>query len=656
MHRILRSTAVALVVCATLVVLAATAQAAPTGARLGGSLPSWARAGALQAPAGASAPVSFHVYLGWRHDGSAVALARAVSDPASARYGRFLSPAQFRSRFAPSAAEVAAVRAWLVSQGFSVTSVPANNLYVAASGTVAQAEAAFKVRLNVYRVRGVELRSPAAALTIPASLAHIVSGVVGLSQSLTHPLSSRIIAPPPAGFRNGTPMSQYWGEVPAKDQPPAYGAVQPYAVQGYTPKQFREAYGVARAIAHGNDGRGVTVAVIDAYAAPTIVYDVNRYSHDNGVPRFARGQFRQIWAPGLATEPAQGDEQDWYGEETLDIEAVHGMAPGARIVYYGALTSQDSDMDAALNWVVDHHVAQIVSNSYGDLGEDLPADQVKAERAIFIQAAIEGIGLYFSSGDDGDEIADLGYRTTDSPASSPWVTAVGGTSLGVGAHDNYLFETGWGTTKSTLTDGAWSPALPGDYLYGSGGGTSQLFREPWYQYPVVPSAISHYFSPTKAGRAVPDVAMDGDPTTGMLEGETQTWLDGSVSYRTYRIGGTSVSCPLFAGLMALADQRARHAHGFVNPLLYWLAGTRAYRDIVDPHTADGSPLTMAAVRVDYANGENTADGTIVSLRTLNQTGTLHTVAGYDDVTGMGSPRGAYFLAALSQPWRFLHRR
>ncbi len=650
MHRLVRSIALTLVLGALLIALVATtAQAAPAGgAKLGGSVPSWAKASALQSAAGTSAPVSFHVYLGWRDDAGAAALAKAVSDPASARYGRFLTPAQFRSRFAPSAAAVAAVRAWLTSQGFTVTSVPANNLYVAASGTVAQAEKAFKVRLNVYRVRGTDLRAPASALTIPASLAHIVSGVVGLNQSTTHPLSSRIIAPPPAGFRNGQPWSVFWDQKLATGLPTAYGAVQPYTVRGYTPAQFRGAYGVARAIARGNDGRGVTVAVIDAYAAPTIVSDVNRFSHDNGVPRFKPGQFRQIWAPGLVAEPAQGDEQDWYGEETLDIEAVHGMAPGARIVYYGSLTSSDSDMDAALNWVVDHHVAQIVSNSYGDYGEDLPVDQTKAEQAIFIQAAIEGIGLYFSSGDDGDEIVGLGYRTTDSPASSPWVTAVGGTSLGVGARNGYVFETGWGTSKSTLTDGAWTPAVPGDYLYGSGGGTSQLFKEPWYQYRVVPSAISHYFSSTTPGRAVPDVALDGDPTTGMLVGETQTFSDGTY-YDTYRIGGTSVSCPLFAGLMALADQRTRHPHGFANPLFYALAGTRAYRDIVDP------PATMAAVRVDFANGENAADGTVVSLRTMNQTGTLHTIAGYDDVTGMGTPRGETFLRALSRFW-FLHHR
>ena len=654
MQRFRRLAAVSFVLCATFAVLAAAAQAAPAGAELGGSAPSWARASALRSPASPSVPLSFHVYLGWRHERSAVALAKAVSDPASARYGRFLTAAQFRARFAPSAAAVTAVRTWLVGQGFTVTSVPANHLYVAASGTVAQAEQAFRVRLNVYSVRGTALRAPAPAPTIPASLAHLVTGVVGLDQSLTHPLSSRIIAPPPAGLRNGTPSSLYWGQTMASTLPPAYGAVQPYTVSGYTPAQFRGAYGIAGAIARGNDGRGVTVAVIDAYAAPTIVYDVNHYSTTNGVSPFRRGQFRQIWAPGLVAEPAQGDEQGWYGEETLDVEAVHGMAPGARIVYYGALTSSDSDMDAALNWVVDHHVAQIVSNSYGDLGEDLPASQVAAERAIFIQAAIEGIGLYFSSGDDGDEIANLGYRTTDSPASSPWVTAVGGTSLGVGAYNNHIFETGWGTTKSVLSaDGtAWDPAPPGtidDYLYGGGGGTSQLFPEPWYQERVVPQAISQYFSSTTPGRAVPDVALDGDPTTGMLVGETQTWSDGGASYDTYRAGGTSVSCPLFAGIMALADQRTRHPHGFVNPLLYALAGTRAYRDIVDP------PTTMAAVRVDYVNGESATDGVAVSLRSMNQTGMLHTIPGYDDVTGMGTPRGETFLQALSRPW-FLHRR
>jgi subtilase family serine protease len=273
---------------------------------------------------------------------------------------------------------------------------------------------------------------------------------------------------------------------------------------------------------------------------------------------------------------------------------------------------------------------------------------VKAENAMYLQAAIQGIGVYFSSGDSGDESdpTALAYRTVDWPASSPWVTAVGGTSLGVGRKNNYLFETGWGTSKSKLdtADNLWAPDLPGAWLYGGGGGTSKLFTQPWYQRGVVPSIIANYFS-TTPGRAVPDVAMDGDPTTGMLVGETQTWLDGSVSYDTYRIGGTSLSCPLFAGMMALADQRAGHAHGFTNPAFYALAGKSAYRDIVDP------TRTIAAVRSDFANGENATGGINYSVRTMNQTESLHTIPGYDDVTGVGTPNGEAFLQALAR-----HRR
>ena len=303
MKRLVRSMALALLVGAALaVLLAASAVAAPAGsATVSGSVPPWATAAALKAPADGAATVSFHVYLGWRHAGRVEAYAKAVSNPASAAYGRYLSAAQFRARFAPSVSAVAAVRAWLASQGFTITAVPANRLYVAARGTVAQAEAAFRVRLNEYTVRGLTLRAPASPVSVPASLAGVVSAVVGLDQGgVAHPLSTREIGPPPAGFRIGQPSSLYWGQKTATDQPQAYGRYLPYATSGYTPAQFRGAYGVTNAIAHGNDGRGVTVAVIDAFAAPTIVYDVNRYSKDNGVPTFKKGQFRQVWAPGLA--------------------------------------------------------------------------------------------------------------------------------------------------------------------------------------------------------------------------------------------------------------------------------------------------------------------------------------------------------------------
>src|SRR5690348_15458726 len=142
-------------------------------------------------------------------------------------------------------------------------------------------------------------------------------------------------------------------------------------------------------------------------------------------------QFRQVVAPGTFHHPEKGMKQDpqgWYGEETLDVEAVHGMAPGANIVFVGA-PNNFQDLDAALNHVVDKGLAQIVSNSYGWNTELLPPGFVKPYEDTIVQGVVEGIGIYFSSGDNSDESLVEGYATTDWPASSPFVTAVGGTSL-----------------------------------------------------------------------------------------------------------------------------------------------------------------------------------------------------------------------------------
>jgi subtilase family serine protease len=269
MHRHIRSFCVALALVAALAaVLAAAATAAPASrARLTGSVPKWATPAAFKAAAAPGQTLGFQVYLGWRNDAGAKALARAVSDPASRFYGRYLSPAKFRRLFAPREADVAAVRSWLRSQGFAIAGIPANNLYVPATGTVAQAQKAFGVRLNQYTVDGQTLRAPASALTIPASLSSIVTAVVGLDQSKAHPKAIADNAPPPAGYRNAQPWSTFWGQKIATDQPKAFGRYQPYAPRGYTPSQFRGAYGVAKAVSHGNDGSGVTVAIIDAYAA-----------------------------------------------------------------------------------------------------------------------------------------------------------------------------------------------------------------------------------------------------------------------------------------------------------------------------------------------------------------------------------------------------
>jgi subtilase family serine protease len=358
------------------------------------------------------------------------------------------------------------------------------------------------------------------------------------------------------------------------------------------------------------------------------------------------GTLVQVVAPGTYHHPEKGrfqDPQGWYGEETLDIEAVHGMAPGAKIVFVGA-PNDYRDLDAALNHVVDRGLAQIVSNSWGYPTEAVPPGYVKPIEDTLIQGAAEGIGIYFSSGDNSDESLVVGYKTPDWPPSSPWVTAVGGTSLAVGMSNNYLFETGWGTTSSSwkcLPAGSpsctyqWSPSPPGSWVYGSGGGVSMLFPEPDYQSGVVPSSLSY-------GRAVPDISAVGDPNTGYLIGETQTFPDGSVKYSEYRVGGTSLSSPLIAGIMALADEVAGHAHGFANPYFYYLAihTPTAFTDIVTPSSM------VAVVRTNYNNGVDPSAGRSYVLRTMNQALSLKTAAGWDNVTGIGTPTGPFISSLI----------
>jgi subtilase family serine protease len=616
-------------------------------------VPGWASSANLRGSAAGSDHVGFRVYLGWRNASEVSRLATSVSTPGSAGYRQFLTSQQFRAQFAPTQTDVATVQKWLRDGGFTVDNTPQNGHYVAAEGSVAQAEAAFHTTIGLFNHGDLVLHAPESALSIPDSLSS-VTAVLGLDDSAALVTHS---APPSPAFVNGKPCSAYWAEKTTTNTATLDGTTVPgswpYAPCGYTPSQLRTSYGVDAAVAAGNDGGGQTVAIIDAYASPTIADDVATYSVRHGLPTMNGSQFQQVTAPGTYKMPQAGakgarggvqDPQGWYGEETLDVEAVHSIAPGANIVYVGAPNNYQ-DLDAALNHVVDNHLASIVTNSYGFSGEALPPGYLKPYLDTMLQAVVTGIGVYFSSGDFGDETggdpAMAAAATPDWPASSPWVTAVGGTSLAVGSTGQYLFETGWETGRSTLSGSDWTPAYPGGYLYGSGGGTSRLFGQPAYQAGVVPTAIATRNGGAPA-RVVPDIAALGDPTTGMLVGQTQTYPDGSIAYGEYRIGGTSLASPLMAGFIALAQQKAGHDLGFANPLIYARAGTAAYHDV----TASSG---LGAVRADYVNGVDPADGYRYTLRSLGFDAglTIHTRPGYDDVTGVGSPSGDAFLAALS---------
>jgi subtilase family serine protease len=643
-----RVLAVATVVAAGVLGLSLSAGAAQPPRVLHGSAPAWASSANRVGTSDGAQRVDFRVYLPWRNGDAAAAYALAASTRGSASYGQFLTPQQFRDRFSPSRSDVEAVASWLRSQGFTVGYQPSNRHFIEATGTVAQAAAAFATNFADYRYGGATLRAPERDLSVPAGLPAI-AGIIGLDESaaLLKPLKSPASGPP-AAFVNAPPLSSFWGEKTISNTPTPDGTALPaspdyaWAPRGWAGAQLQGAYGMAGAIASGNDGDGVTVAVIDAYASPTIVQDVQTYSSQHGLPSI-QGLFRQVVAPGTFVRPENPaqDPEGWAGEETLDVEAVHTMAPGASIVYVGAPNNYQ-DLDSALNHVVDRHLADIVTNSYGFSTEALPRGYIKPYNDTMIQAAAEGISLLFSSGDNGDETnAVAGARPTpDWPASSPWVTAVGGTSLGVDAANGRQFELGWETRRQLLVNGAWAPST---WLYGSGGGTSRLFAQPGYQAGVVPAGIASTYGGAPM-RAVPDVSAVGDPNTGMLIGETQRFPDGTSKYSEYRIGGTSLSSPLMAGMLALAVQLRGAPLGLANPALYAAAGTGAYFDITKADLA----TYPGDVRSDFINGVDATGGYRYSVRLFDQDNalTIHVRPGYDDVTGVGSPNGQAWLNAL----------
>jgi subtilase family serine protease len=629
--------------------------AAETPATIPQSHPLWATPSAKVSDVAASTRVTIRVYLKTRDAAAAEAAAQAVSDPRSPQFRQYLSTGDVKARFAPTDAQVGSVRSWLSGAGFALGSVPVNNAFVEATGSADAVNRTFNVHLGEYKVKGQTLRAADTDLHVPDALAATVLGVIGADQaeSLIHPnhiggsdtttdTSNKAggkpgVVPPPTGFRNSQPCSAYFGQKVDTTDPAYSGQQLPYAPCGYTPAQLRAAYGIADAVNAGIDGHGTTVAIVDAFASPTLYSDAATYASRNDPSHPLRAsQFREIVYP--PTPGSEGADQcgaaGWYGEQSLDVEAVHAMAPAAKILFVGGADCQDLSLDKALNEIVSKGSANMVSNSYGNAGEDLPATDVAAFHQIAVQAAMEGIGLYFSSGDSGDEAANLGQPEPDFSASDPWVTAVGGTSLGIDANGNKTVETGWETGKSVLTKGVWGPT---NYLYGSGGGTSRLFPEPFYQKGTVPDALAaQNQTGTNRGRVVPDVSMLGDPNTGFLIGLTQTFPDG-VYYDQYRIGGTSLASPLMAGFVADADQFTGIRHGFINPWLYLVTShTPAIKDV--------KAATGGVIRVDYVDGTDPAAGLRTSARQFNSPDqTIHTTNGYDNVTGVGTPSGWWFL-------------
>jgi subtilase family serine protease len=679
--------AVGLAISTTVAAATAASAASPVPHRValkGSAVPAQERSHSAGSVA-ANAAVSFDLLLSLPNATGAQAFVKAVSTPGSAEFHHYLTDAQWMSRFGPTKAEVTSAESWLRSEGFTIGALPKDRLFVPASGTASAVQKAFGTALGYYTVNGHKVRLAQSTMTIPSTLTGTVTGVVGinqvvastgLAQQASAPAAKAAPAatpaqepPPPAGFRNPQPCSAFWGQkTDTKDSGSLYTPFThplPYDICGYKPAQLRGAYNLSGRVASGNNGNGVTIAIVDAYDSPTLLADAQKYSSLNDPTHpLTNAQFTNL-TPATVDDQALCGGSGWYAEQALDVESSHAMAPGANILYVGAQDCLDSSLLASLTTAITSG-ASVVSNSWGDTLGDLFVDTATktAFDNTFMLADSTGVSVLFSSGDAGDNFAISGLTAPDYPASSPFITAVGGTTLEVNKSNGRAAEYGWSTARQALcqstTTNCGSVKTPAGALAwqaGGGGGTSYTYAEPFYQVPVVPLALALRNQITGPARVIPDISMDADAQSGMLIGLTQTFPNG-VKYGQFKEGGTSLASPLLAGVIADVDQAAGAPLGFLNPILY-KASPSAFRDILAP----ANPNSTAVIRVDYANSVDTSAGYIVSLRAINYAGpetfcdatgncvtrnvTLTTTPGFDSLTGLGSA-GNNFISVLSK--------
>jgi subtilase family serine protease len=626
-------------------------------------------AGTAQAAAGpvddGGPPVSVRIGLAGRDPQGLEAFAKAVSTPGDPLYGRFLTPEQARARFGATEGQLSSVRHWLDAAGMHVAEQSPH--WIDATGNAAAARKAFGGGPRM--------------LAVPTEVAQAVTTVarigqatrVGMREGASETIRARR---EPVRHPHGSPGTRFqfaehvipqgakgstvncsptWGALTADTKlPPGYTEPEPLDVCGYTPALLRTAYGVA---ASGLTGTGVTVAVIDAYGSPTMRADADRFARAHGDAPFAASQYVESITPGKWTHTTDGvcqSPEDWSGEEALDVETVHGMAPGATVHYFGANSCTDEDINAAMARIVDTHAADIVTSSFGEImhraSENLDPALIAQATKLFQYGAAEGIGFYAASGDCGDNSARTGpgcdpqspRAQTEWPASSPWVTAVGGTALALGPGGRPLWEVSMGIRRSVLSDNgkSWAP-FPGDFYFGGGGGTSEDFAQPDYQKLVVPDALARTLLTGKAAsakmRTLPDVAMDGDVMTAVLVGATDP---ATGQYSETPVGGTSASAPMFAAVQADAQQARAAAKGsalgFANPVIYQRANRTTFTDVV-AHPA-GAPADISAV-LDL--GPDAKGKARIRLFELGHDQGLSAGPGYDLATGLGSPRAEY---------------
>lgn len=478
-----------------------------------------------------------------------------LQDPVSPFYQQYLTMDEFAARYSPSDHDHARVIDWLRASGFTISDTWPNRLTIGASGTVADVESAFGVTMNRYLIDGRPVYAAAGLPSVPVEISHVVDGVIGLD-SIHHYRTYSDRAP-------GVARPTFEGKPP------------------FGPPEFQRMYGLA--VAPGvNDGLGQHIAVI-LWHSNINTDDLKSFWAQWGIDQ-KLGKVRLVPIDSTLPPFGQGDAD---GELALDVQYASSFtayssqnataterplsSTGPSVTVYLAKNSLPNAILKAeqrfLADAADGGGPRIASLSFGT-GE-LTYSIRSAETAFFMNAAAIGRTVCVASGDSGAYAGSTSFdqrAQVSWPASSPYVLAVGGTSVTVDSSTVTLTnETVWKNRSGVWSTGGAS----------TGGGSSQLFSKPsWQTGPGIPGTDN---------RHVPDIALDADPYSGYAVLSAGEWQ---------AIGGTSASTPSIASFLAGVNQQRKAAGkgylGQVNAAIYELYRDQAdevYRDITDGNNA-----------------------------------------------------------------------
>ena len=513
------------------------------------------------------------------------ALLAAQQDPDSPDFHRWLTPEQFGARFGPAPEGLDRVTAWLEAGGFSVDEVAAGRRTLLFSGTVAEVERAFQTPIRAFEIDGRLRQGNVDEPSIPSALADVVAGVVSL-----HDL------PRPALNRGFCPLAEAQAR-PAADHP-------------MVPGDFAAIYNLNPLYRSGLDGTGVSIAVVGRTHLP--LADVRAFRRRHGLPE----RTPEIVLNGPDPGDLGGGED---GEANLDVQWAGAVARNASIrLVVSRSTSTTDGVDLSARYIVDHNLAPVMTTSFGQCETQLGRTELAFYRSLWAQAAVQGITSCVASGDSGPagcsgggDRTSGGSQDVSGLASTPFNLAVGGTQFEEGS------GTYWAGQKDPfgasalgyIPEAAWnqSGSMPGGSgLWATGGGASGLYLKPcWQIAPGIPCAGRR--------RTIPDVSLTASSHDGYV---IQTGGAPAVT------GGTSCSCPAFAGVMALVVQETGQRQGNPAQVLYKL-GSAQYRG------------SGPQVFHDILAGGNTVPGTEG----------FPCTPGYDLATGLGSVDAQALLAA-----------